>query len=94
MTPNQNNSRKQLSATEAERLIELMVAQTRDLLESSWADLQNFRKRERKMRIAIVHTLEYEGDVRTVKTQIGFGAKFKDNEETSFNVSQMELLDA
>jgi hypothetical protein len=69
-----------------------MVAQARSLLESSWADVQSFRKREPKMRIAIVHTLEYEGGFRVVKTSIGFGTKFKDAAEASFDVNQPELL--
>lgn len=80
--------------SEAEKLIETMVQQTRDLLENSWAELQSCRKRDSKIKITVVHNLEYLGGLRTVKTKIGFGHKFADQEETSFDLNQLEFADA
>jgi hypothetical protein len=77
--------------TELEQLIELITAQTRQLLQDHWTDIDSYRDGDDEIKLAFSHTLSYEGSERTVKTTISFSHRIKDEVENSINTAQQEL---
>jgi hypothetical protein len=78
-------------STEPEQLIDLIAAQTRQLLADHWTDIDSYRDGESEIKLAFSHTLSYEGSERTVKTSISFSHRIKDSVEESINTAQQEL---
>jgi hypothetical protein len=78
-------------STETEQLVDLIVAQTRDLLQNHWTDIDSCRDGEDDIRIGFSHKLSYEGTERTIKTTISFAHRVKDEVEESIDTAQKEL---
>ncbi len=77
--------------TETEQLIELIAAQTSNLLRDHWRDIDSYRDGDDEIKLAFSHTLSYEGSQRTVKTTISFSHRIKDEVEKSINTAQADL---
>ena len=78
---------------EAEHFIELILEQTKKLLQDGWPDLEALRKDDPKIKISLIHTLTYKANERVVKSAVSFGRRFKESCEEAFNADQMELND-
>jgi hypothetical protein len=77
--------------TEPEQLIDLIAAQTKQLLKDHWTDIDSYRDGDDEIKLAFAHTLSYEGTERTIKTTISFSHRIKDSVEESINTAQTEL---
>jgi len=77
--------------SETEHFIQLIIDQTEKLLNDHWPDLEAFRKNDPKIKVTVIHTLNYKPNERVVKSAISFGRRFKESCEESFNTDQMEL---
>jgi hypothetical protein len=77
--------------TEHEQLIELITAQTRNLLQDHWTDIDSCRDGQDEIKIGFSHKLSYQGTERTIKTTIAFAHRVKDEIEESIDTQQKEL---
>jgi hypothetical protein len=77
--------------TENEQLIDLITAQTRNLLETHWGDIDPCRDGDEDIKVAFIHKLSYEGTKRTVKTKISLAHRVTDEIEEEIDTAQVEL---
>jgi hypothetical protein len=73
------------------QMIDLIVGQTRLLLENHWTDIQHYRNGDDAIKIGFSHTVSYEASERIIKTAITFSHRIKDSVEESINTAQTEL---
>jgi hypothetical protein len=76
--------------TEPEQLIELIAAQTRNLLQNHWPDIVDYLDGG-EIKVGFSHKLSYENSTRTVETTISFARRIKDSISESIDTRQAEF---
>lgn len=77
-------------------VINLVVGNTKTLLEDYWGQILSFRQRSKNgelaLNVGLAHELSFEGSERTVKSTLTFSQRSKHSIENSVDVLQQKLL--
>ena len=83
-------------ASDNERVVDLIVENTRTLLNDHWQQILEFRADANdgieEVKVGLSHALSYDGRTRTVKSTISFSHRVKDSIEESIDLDQIPLF--